>query len=144
MTVRSVTAIGAGIALAMLPLLASGEDSTHRCAQVQDDGQRLACYDAAYGRPAAHSPASTVAKPVKARSADPATAALAGTVSAVAQLRDGRMTYTLADGQRWTQVEADARVEVAVGNPVTVRRAMLGSYLLVTPSGATTRVRQGN
>jgi hypothetical protein len=52
------------------------------------------------------------------------------------------MVVTLADGQVWAQLDPDTRAKLKVGDTVTIRRAALGSYLLVTPSGMATRVKR--
>lgn len=63
-------------------------------------------------------------------------------VAAVARRLTGEMVVTLADGQVWAQLDPDTRAKVKVGDTVTIRRAALGSYLLVTPSGIATRVKR--
>lgn len=67
---------------------------------------------------------------------------ITGKVAAVSQRPTGELTVTLESGQVWTQVTLDQRARVAVGDTVTIRRAALGSYLLVTQSRYATRVRR--
>ncbi len=52
-----------------------------------------------------------------------------------------RYVATLDNGQVWVQLERDPQFELQQGAAVTIRRAMLGSYILTAPSGLTTRVR---
>lgn len=63
-------------------------------------------------------------------------------VAAVTRKKDGELVVTLVSGQVWTQLEPDRRARVSVGDTVTIKRAALGSYLLVTPSRLATRVRR--
>jgi hypothetical protein len=147
-----------------------------RCSDLFDDAQRLACYDAAFGKPArpagaaaaprapvaapaapATTPAPTVrAAPVappaaappapvapSAAPAAPAAKNVSAGISEVARRADGRFVVTLNNGQVWSQLERDAAAEVAVGDEVTVREGMLGSYFLTTRAGVRTRVKAG-
>ena len=63
-------------------------------------------------------------------------------VATIARRLTGEMVVTLADGQVWAQLDPDTRAKIKVGDTVTIRRAALGSYLLVTPSGMATRVKR--
>jgi hypothetical protein len=144
-----------------------------RCSDLFDDAQRLACYDAAFGKPSrtpaggstaapsasapvtrsaatalpsapASSPAPAAPVAVPAPAAAPALAAqpLVGTsaVTQVARTANGRFVVTLDNGQVWGQLERDPTAEVQIGDKVTVRKASLGSYMMVTKSGVRTRV----
>lgn len=170
--------LGAVAILAGAPLYAQ---QAPRCSDLFDDAQRLACYDAAFGKPsrapagnaaapstsapaaragvtapasvAAPSPApvvraapvAPVAAPAPAPAATPEPAAqpLVGTssVTQVSRTANGRFIATLENGQVWAQLERDPTAEVQVGDQVTVRKASLGSYMMVTRSGVRTRVR---
>lgn len=55
--------------------------------------------------------------------------------------RTGELIYTLENGQRWVQVEADSAGKLAPGASVTIRKASMGSYKLVSGDVAT-RVRR--
>jgi hypothetical protein len=55
--------------------------------------------------------------------------------------RTGEFIYTLENGQRWIQAEADTEGKLAPGAVVTIRKAAMGSYKLVSGSVAT-RVRR--
>ena len=149
-----------------------------RCSDLFDDAQRLACYDAAFGKPSrtpaggstsapsvtapaarsavtaspsASSPApvvraapvAPVAVPAPAAAPAPAAQPLVGTsaVTQVARTANGRFVVTLDNGQVWAQLERDPAAEVQTGDQVTVRKASLGSYMMVTKSGVRTRVR---
>jgi hypothetical protein len=49
---------------------------------------------------------------------------------------------TLENGQVWTQIQVDVRARIAVGDTVTIKKAALGSHMLVTASRYATRVRR--
>jgi hypothetical protein len=50
---------------------------------------------------------------------------------------------SLADGQVWSQVESDdSRSRVKVGDTITIRKATLGSYLLIGPDRIAVRVKR--
>ena len=65
------------------------------------------------------------------------------TLSRASQGADDRWTFFLADGSVWTQVGSD-RVSIRnrEGEPVRVRRAAMGSYLLVVGRSVAVRVRR--
>ena len=67
---------------------------------------------------------------------------ISGKVSHVARGSSGEFIVTLDDGQVWTQLDSYPVVRVAPGDMVTIKKASLGSYLLVTPSKVATRVRR--
>ncbi len=67
---------------------------------------------------------------------------VSATVTKVGWRPSEEMILTLADGQVWVQLEPDTRAKVKAGDTVTIKRAALGSYLLVTPSGMATRVKR--
>jgi hypothetical protein len=54
---------------------------------------------------------------------------------------NGRVQLGLSNGQSW-ELEDAADALLAVGNPVTIRRASLGSFLMTTPKKVTHRVRR--
>ena len=70
----------------------------------------------------------------------PAAADLSARVTELGVSETGRMTVALEGGAVWELAEAD-RV-LAVGDTVNIRRAALGSFLLVTPSKRMHRVRR--
>jgi len=160
--------LGSAVAAVLaLPAVATAAES-HRCSAILDDGQRLACYDGAFGKPARpvtttpaapmapppvlQSPAATPPRVAAAPAASAPVAAPAqpakakeGPVSArivaVGQLPNDRFSVTLDNGQLWMQLERDVSAEVRVGDTITLRPAMLGSWVLETRAGVRTRVR---
>jgi hypothetical protein len=165
------------IAALALTAHAMGSDSAQQCSGIDDDRERLACYDAIFrattGTPSGTSVDSSVAAPVAAvpaaaaaataaarpqedfglteaakRARDPEKAkedmleSITGVVAAVDRRPAGELIVTLADGQVWVQLSVDRRARVAVGDTVTVKKAALGSHLLVTANRYATRVRR--
>jgi hypothetical protein len=74
--------------------------------------------------------------------AEPANSSISGVVTAVRRQPAGELIVTLESGQVWTQITVDTRARVAVGDTVTIRRAALGSFMLVTANRYATRVRR--
>ncbi len=67
---------------------------------------------------------------------------ITGTVAKVGRQPAGELVVTLENGEVWTQVQVDARARIAVGDTVTIKKAALGSHLLVTAGRYATRVRR--
>lgn len=67
---------------------------------------------------------------------------VSGKVAKLARRPAGEFIVTLENGQVWTQLQVDPRARIAVGDTVTIKKAALGSYLLVTASRYATRVRR--
>ena len=127
-----------------------------RCASITEPAPRLACYDALWP-PAAPvataTPASTAStgfgftpEQARARSTSDATPeaqrVLQATVSSLRQRATGEFVATMDNGQVWVQAEVNSKARLQPGNVVTIRRGVLGYYLLVTPGGIGTRVRR--
>jgi hypothetical protein len=156
MNTRKLGLIGIIAAMA-IPAYASAAEHTHRCALHIDDAQRLGCYDAEYGKPvpaparsgAIAAPSAppvaapaVIGKPEVAKSKAPVPKSFTASIKSLALLHDGRFKATFDSGQVWTQIEPDKAVILMVGDQVTVKKAMLGSFMLVTPAGILTRVKQ--
>lgn len=139
------------------------------CAEVSGDTERLACYDRAVrevrqaaneGRFVAVDRAQvetmrrdsfgfnlpSIASLIpRLSSGDEALDELALEVQGVSTHPDGRHTFEMANGQRWTQIEPRSARNVRAGDAVTVRRASLGSYMMSSSrGGAAHRVRRVN
>lgn len=153
--------IAAWVAVVAASPCVHAADRSHRCAEQIDDAQRLACYDAQYGKPdkvasagpsAAQAPALQApvpdARPAVAdsKAKAPKSAAQSGnltaSIRALSVFHDGRFKATLDNGEVWTQLEPDKAAVLAVGDSITLKKAMLGSFQLVTPRGVVTRVKQ--
>jgi hypothetical protein len=153
--------LGLLLAVVLLTSLTVRADEPRRCAALDDDRARLACYDSIFGRPAASAPVDAPAAATAAnaeadfglteaakRAREPEESkerfpeSISGTVAKVARQPAGELVLTLENGQVWTQLQVDVRARVAVGDTVTIKKAALGSHLLVTEGRYATRVRR--
>jgi hypothetical protein len=141
----------------------------YACAQVQDDAQRLQCYDGAVGRlRQAESTGQVVAvDSAQAREIErdsfgfhlPSLSRLLPnldggnreiesvqmTVVGVQANPLGYHTFEMENGQLWKQLEPQRARNVRPGDVVTIERAALGSFRLVSSrGGAGHRVRREN
>ncbi len=135
-------------------ILFAAEDAQHPCAHVRNDTDRLACYDQAFGKPAASADPTAPApkeqfgfteKEMARNTGQSATAAPDSVTAAIKSLdrrHDGKFVVTLDNAQVWAQSEINSQADVEIGDSVTVRRGALGSYLLVTKAGIGTRVKR--
>jgi biotin carboxyl carrier protein len=63
-------------------------------------------------------------------------------VTALGSSADGRFIATLENGQQWLQTERDSRIEVKVGDAVSLQPMMFGAYTMVTRTGYSIRVKR--
>jgi hypothetical protein len=68
--------------------------------------------------------------------------AIQATVKEVKRRKTGEFIATFEDGQVWAQAEVESKARIRPGDTVTIRRASLGSYMLITTAGVGTRVRR--
>lgn len=136
-----------------------------RCLPLRSDPERLACLDsaaraidaavnrgellivdrgqAAEARREAFGTNAAPADILQADRAEERIDAIETTLIRASQAGDGRWTFVLADGSVWTQVDTDrVRITNRTGEPVRVRRAALGSYMLVVGRSGAVRVRR--
>lgn len=130
------------------------------CVSEPDDDLRLQCYDRAMGRQPAAATQSQAAgssaasqlsaedrfglSDEQARKKEnveqvPELERLVSTVTKVARRAQGELVITLANGQVWAQKQAQT-FHVDVGETVTIKGAALGSFMMSTASGRSTRV----
>jgi hypothetical protein len=64
------------------------------------------------------------------------------TIKSIGRRATGEQVFQTADDQTWVEVEPTSRVRVEPGETVTIRKAALGSYLLVTSGRVGTKVRR--
>lgn len=145
------------LALACLsPLQAIAADATHPCAPVTEPAERLACYDKAFPPPAEVYEAAekkavaefglgqnpgNLANPGQSRG-DVEPERIDSLISKVEYGSGGSRTFRLENGQAWRLTEASSAGHVSEGDSVVVRKSLIGSYQLVTPSGVLLRVRR--
>ena len=104
------------------PAFADVETDIETCRSVQDDHERLACYDSAIDEAQVTEWTATI-KDVEKTAYD-------------------KLVMTLDNGQVWRQVD-NSRLVVSKGDQVVIRSAQFGSYLLEKVSGSRTiRVRR--
>jgi hypothetical protein len=160
------------LALGSVASAPSFAQSTTDCSTVAEDRARLKCYDEQAARQKKKAAESAAAAPTPATpapgaatsAAPPPTASPAefGLDGRVARKKEtpldqivGRLTevesvkprgqyrFTLEDGQVWEATEAPRTGEVPqVGETVTLKRGMLGSYFLSRTAGTALRVKR--
>lgn len=139
----------------------------YACAQIQDDAQRLQCYDGAVGRLRQAESQGQVVAVDRSQAAEierdsfgfhlPSLSRLLPnleggdreidnvqmTVASVSANPLGYHTFVMQNGQVWVQVEPDSARNVRAGDTVTIQRAALGSFRLISSrGGAGHRVRR--
>lgn len=146
--------VGMAIALTLAIVgVVHGQQSDHRCAVVVDPAQRLACYDKAYPPPlSVHEAARAKARDEFGRDAVPVAAMAAEDAKVPERIRanvahvdygaGGSRDVALDNGQVWRVVDAASRGVLAEGDAIQVRKAALGSFMLVTRAGVPLRVRR--
>ncbi|MEJ0086579.1 MAG: hypothetical protein WDO72_12905 [Pseudomonadota bacterium] len=72
----------------------------------------------------------------------PSFTVIPATVVQLSVRSNGRFIVTLDNGTVWSQSQNKSDVRVAVGDNITLRKATLGSYVLVTRDGVSTRVKR--
>lgn len=165
----AIGAIYCGLAVAADDSSRSADDAVRAyrefqvCAAQTDDGRRLACYDKAMQRPGSSTPFGSTSGGAPAVSAPPTPEQRFGLtpekqlerqhvteppkemtsqVVAVGRARNGFLRLTLANGQVWTAQSADEPdLSIDVGDSVTVRRGLLGSFLLTASKGGKRSMR---
>jgi hypothetical protein len=136
------------------PALADSHSASHACASVPSPTQRLACYDQSYPPSAqTQEKMASIARdefgltttpeqlrnPLADKTLDPDEIhePLAGL-----EYSGGGRIFTLANGQVWIQSDSISSGQVSPGQIVRIRKAMFGSYMLVTPNGVALRVKR--
>jgi hypothetical protein len=154
--------------LAALPAAAMEEKALKACRALQNDAERLACYDLEVdrgtARPAPAEPAAQVAPPAAPAAPESAedrfgreraieyeervrvekesreVGELKALVESIETRIDGLMTITLDNGQVWRQSRPDSLFRLEAGDPVKIRPGALKSYLMTGPANRSTRV----
>jgi hypothetical protein len=128
--------------LCMVSALAAAEKQP--CSQIPDDAERLACYDKTFP-PGPFDKAVVAAASAKnfgkSEKKSTASSIQSGVVSIKYLVRNQRQ-FTLDNGQIWYETDKGQQVNVKVGDQITIKDAALSSYLLITPGGASIRVKR--
>jgi hypothetical protein len=164
MTMRATLVLGVAAALVTAgPARAAAPDAAAgflACAAEKDDARRLACFDAAVGQ--AQAAAGTTAPAVAAAPLSQEEKfglrgdlkqekaqevpelqeleQLQAQVTGVSSKLRGELVVTLENGQVWAEIQTGSGARVKTGDRVTIKPGALGSFLLVTPNGRSTRV----
>lgn len=140
-------------------------DQVYACAAVAGESERLACYDAAVGRlrQAQNTGEFVAVDRVQAEEIGrdafgfslPSLPRLFGgdgeeplaeitlEIARIGRRSDGGRTFTMTNGQSWTQIDAaQSNSRARPGAQVIVRRAALGSYMMSLGGGQALRVRR--
>ncbi|MFA6984863.1 MAG: hypothetical protein WC213_01480 [Arenimonas sp.] len=147
------------LSLALTTAVAAAE--SHACTTVIDPAERLACYDAAFPPVSgARSGAIDVAaEREKARQnfglnrlqvnerqpeqlRDLAPERIEAKVARLSMLAGGERVVGLDNDQTWLLTEATSKGRLKIGDPVVVRTAALGTFMLVTPGRVALRARR--
>lgn len=150
------------LALALTTAIAAESmASDHPCATVVDAGQRLACYDAAFP-PAGHATSTAVEvlaererglrefglNKLQKREREPermrvvAPDRIEASIAGVVTRATGERVVTLDNGQVWLLTEATSRGQLKTGDPVIIREAAMGTYMLETGKRIALRARR--
>ncbi len=78
---------------------------------------------------------AVAAKEVAAGTRASDVAAIEARIVSLAAAPDGRMIFTLDNGQAWRQLQAEGDLLAKPGDTVVVSRALLGSFWMRVPSG---------
>lgn len=148
-----VATVGCGTVVRADPI-----GSTHECARIAEDDRRLACYDRAFGdRVGTGDSSAESALPAdatrdsgpgnvdgngRARADQPPSEDPELVVASIDRRQSGEQVFTMANGQVWVEVEGHTRFRLKPGETVTIRKAALGSFMLVTSHRTGTKVRR--
>ncbi|MFV3075201.1 hypothetical protein [Niveispirillum fermenti] len=134
-----------------LPARAAAPDEVLKCLGVTDDAARLACYDRAVpalrqappmaaALPPAPPPPVVAASPQQAFGAERLSskergieevAEITATLVSFQQAGYERYTFTLDNGQVWTQTVARSLSNLRAGRSLRIEKGMVGSYNMV-------------
>lgn len=131
------------------------------CSRIQNNGERLACYDHAVAylsQPTEQQTAAPTAEAsfgLQAGAPQPSVAAteaedaksdevssIRARVTEVSSDREGKKVVALDNGQTWRELSKSSYVALDAGDEVTINRAALGSFMMSVPNGRPVRVRR--
>ncbi len=142
---------GLAVTLLAFASLARSQQASHACADVVGPALRLACYDRAFPPPSqvrqaqvkqAHDEFGRERSVQAVESlAESPLREIQATLARVDH-RGNQAVFTLDDGQVWEQTDSAPSGGSRPGQKVRVRKAMLGSHMLLLPSGVEVRVKR--
>lgn len=125
-----------------------------QCVAERDDMRRLACFDAEMARlaqlPSPPTPEQKfgargeLARDMdrKATPDEPPLERLTATAAQIVTLAGGELRVTLDNGQVWQQLATGERFRLKVGDQVTIKPGVLGSYFLEGPYRRSMKVKR--
>jgi hypothetical protein len=123
-------------------------DELRHCARESDQTQRLACFDAlASSLPKIEADQFGMTADV-AQKRNPGTfrpqqnEALTGKIIALREGAEGRLIFTLDNGQVWAQAESRPSIRFAVGDAVRLEHGAMSSLWLAADHDRKTRVKR--
>jgi hypothetical protein len=141
----------------------------YACAEIADNSQRLACFDAAVGglkqadqqgefagidrqqaqeveRDSFGLSLPSLGRIISRSGADGARLEdMQMTIERVIERANGRYAFVMANGQTWVQTETQRVHNARAGDAVTIKRAALGSFMMSSSRGGSAhRVRREN
>lgn len=132
---------------------AQAVEGGHTCASIARSTERLACYDRAF--PPSEQARAAIARQAIEDFGMPARLAsgpgqagedtadrIEAKVVKVEYLASGERTLDLDNGQRWHVTEATSRGHLREGDGISVRKGVMGNYLLTTSAGVGLRARR--
>lgn len=124
------------------------DDGLRRCAKLNDQGQRLACFDAIVNTlPQVQDDRFGMTVDIE-RKRDPLAvqqaknAVLVGKIAGLRQAPNGEWTFTLDNRQVWIEDESRPNVEFAVGEDVRIEHGAMSSLWLVADRHRRVRVKR--
>lgn len=150
---RTSVLVAASLAMATAAIATE----THPCAVVVDPAKRLACYDTAFpptsGAESLESRRERELKDfglnqIQRRAGMPESQRveipdrIEAAVTAVRTLAEGERMVTLDNGQLWMLTEVTSQGFLKAGDRVVVRKAAVGTFMLVTPGRVALRAKR--
>jgi hypothetical protein len=139
------------LALASLPVFAGTDalsDGLRRCARESDEAHRLACFDTlASSLPKIEADQFGMTADV-AQKHNPGVfraqqhEAVTGKIVALREGAEGRLIFTLDNGQVWAQTESRPSIRFAIGDAVRLEHGAMSSLWLAADHDRKTRVKR--
>lgn len=158
---RACASVVLSLAVTGVASAAQSPGQSHPCAGIVDARDRLDCYDAAFA-PAAGAQSSAAdlqARRERAltefglnqvqlherepeRMRDLAPDRIEATIARMGSRPTGERVVTLESGQVWLLTDVTTKGQLKNGDKVVIRKAAMGSYMLLTPSQVPLRAKR--